>query len=44
MRRLRYFTALIAAAGAAAASYLDPRDDEFYGPALIVGGDGGHGR
>jgi hypothetical protein len=98
MRRLRYFTALIAAAGTAAAiliapaavaqtgdsstlpsctdvggpnamgagttecaspgnvqidatppsdpTYLYPWDDEFYGPALIIGndgGDGGHG-
>jgi hypothetical protein len=86
MRLLRYFTALIAATGAAAAivtapaavaqpgdsstlpsctgtgtecathdniqinatpsepTYLYPWDDEFYGPALIIGGDGDHGR
>jgi hypothetical protein len=25
-------------------TYLYPWDDEFYGPALIIGGDGAHGR
>jgi hypothetical protein len=51
MRRLRYFTPLIVAqpgdvqigATPSEPTYLYPWDDEFYGPALIIGGGGSHG-